>query len=396
MLQSLLLSFIVLLVFGVLFRMISAHTIEPRAAERNLADAISAYQEYVSDNELSRSDTTGAHGWTNGSAIVLPIGASLLEYELDGRFSQTTADIIYSDGVAEICVVYFVDRAAYAWGILIIGCISAVVFFGRFYFLLNRKLNYISEIENGVNILESGDLSYQLAVLGEDELSRLAVSINEMSSSLAGRIETEKQALLSGREMIGDLSHDIRTPLTILSGYIPLLLESEPLTDTQREYLELMDKKTGQMRRRVDELLDYATIYSGQRKPQKRTLSARALVEQFSSELVHFNPAVENRIGDDAIISADPELLDRVFDNLISNLHKHADTAQPVSLSCRLVGQRIEFELENSIAENAAAAQGNTMGHKIVEYIMQLHGGSVAVRQKDKHYAVTLTFPMMN
>lgn len=394
-LQSLVLCLLCFMVLGILFRMISAQTIEPRNAERHLAAGIASYQEYISENGISSTDMAMAYGWTDGVVIVLPEDSHLSAHEYGKRMLQSAVEIAYADGTASATFVYLIDETAYAWGMLVVTLIAAAVFFSRFYFLLKRKLNYITEIEQGVHILESGDLSYQLKVTGEDELSRLAVSINEMSQSLTGRIELEQKALLSEREMIGDLSHDIRTPLTILSGYIPLLLESEGLSDTQRQHLEVMNRKTEQMRKRVDELLDYATIYSGQRKPQMHTLQAAGLVQQFIAELALFNPVITSEISAEARISADPSLLERVFDNLISNLHKHADLEQPIQLSCREDDGSVIIALENATHESTAS-DGKTMGNKIVAYIMQLHGGAMAISQQDGRYRVTLAFPVKN
>lgn len=407
---SLLLAMICFALLSGIFLAACKNMIEPARADFALTRGSEGFQEYVTEYKISSEDYSMIYGWTDGAVFSMPIGAGnghgLQERNRDkwqeekgqrgdvrGTSFEAMIDIVYSDRNVTTRFLYPSDSFSVFVGILLAGLISFALFFFCFYHRLKHKLDYISEVETGISILESGDLSHLVPVKGEDELGRLALSVNTMSESLSQRIHSEQQALLSGREIIGDLSHDIRTPLTILSGYIPLLLESEPLTGKQREYLELMNKKTGQMRKRVDELLDYATIYSGQAKFERVTLPAKALIAQLMEELVPFPAEVTDTVGKNTHIYADPAMLERVFDNLLSNLHKYADLNKPVRLCCREENEAMVLELENSILPTAPA-DGKEQGQKIMSYIMELHGGSFEAKPQGEVYITRISLPI--
>jgi len=307
--------------------------------------------------------------------------------------SQLVLPINFTDGTFKTRFLYIPSKSALLLAWLISGLVSFVVFFLAFYLLLKQKLDYIRGIESGISILESGDLRHRIAVRGKDELGRLALSVNSMSEALTERIGAEQRALLSGREIIGDLSHDIRTPLTILSGYVPLLLETKPLTGQQRDYLELVRKKTEQMSRRVDELLDYAVIYSGQRKLEKVTLAAKTLLDQLNEELTPLGAVIIDKIPAGTCIDADPSLLERVLDNVLANLHKHADLEQQVSLTGEIDNGDLLLKIENTVL-STAPADGKSLGLKITSYIMERHGGSLTTMQKADRFLTELRFPV--
>jgi signal transduction histidine kinase len=408
-LLSLLLALICLGFISFSWQSLFTWIIEPKLADKALASGVIHFQEYVTDQKISSTDINMIYGWTDGAVLAFASGINDVHGDQNrGRASwqmqggrgdsknwdtQIFTKIAYSNGSVNTRFVYVSNSTVFFLGILLAAVFSCILFFLHFYHLLNRKLNYITEIEDGISILESGDLSYIVPVHGEDELGRLALSINSMSKSLTERIASEQQALLTGREIIGDLSHDIRTPLTILSGYIPILLESHPLTDEQREYLEMMNKKTDQMRIRIDELLDYATIYSGQVKMKRIHMNAKALIVQLIEELAPFHPETSDSISAECFVYADPVLLERIFDNLLSNIHKYADAEQKIKLCCREQDDNLILELENSILPSAPA-DGKSLGVKIIGYIMHLHGGTKKIYQENRIYRIRLTFPI--
>ena len=373
-----------------------------------LYEAAERFQQYVAANGFSSKQWETITDFDDERVYVLSLHRDEgKENQGDGRKRKTERSkaknypddiqlvlpIKYADGVFQTRFLYIPPKSGLLATLVLFGLVSFAVFFLAFYLLLKRKLDYIRGIESGISILEGGDLRYRIAVQGRDELGRLAQSVNCMSEALIERIGAEQRALISGREIIGDLSHDIRTPLTILSGYVPLLLESEPLTAQQREYLELVRKKTEQMSSRVDELLDYAVIYSGQRELEKVELAGRTLLDQLAEELTPLGAVIFDKTPAGIWIEADPALLDRVFDNVLSNLHKYADLEQEVHLTCKIDNGDLLLEIVNTVL-SSAPADGKSLGLKITSYIMERHGGSLTTLQKGTCFTTALRFPV--
>lgn len=406
-LTSLLLGGVCFAVLGHLGQGVAVSYLETEN-NKTLYAAAERFQQYVAANGFNSKQWETISDFDDERVYVLSLQRSAGKENLaDGRQRKTergkvkkqsdeiqlVLPITFADGIFQTRFLYVPSKSAHLIAWLICGLVSFAIFLLTFYLLLKQKLDYIRSIESGISILESGDLRYRIDVQGKDELGRLAQSVNCMSEALTEKIVAEQRALLSGREIIGDLSHDIRTPLTILSGYLPLLLETRPLTMQQREYLELVRKKTEQMSRRVDELLDYAVIYSGQRQLAKITLAAKTLLEQLAEELTPLGAVIIDIIPAGTCIDADPSLLERVLDNVLANLHKYADLNQELRLTGEIDNGDLMLKIENTVL-STVAVDGKSLGLKITSYIMERHGGSLTTMQKADRFLTVLRFPV--
>jgi signal transduction histidine kinase len=274
--------------------------------------------------------------------------------------------------------------------------LAFVVFLLSLFFVLRKKLGYISRIDEGVSILESGKLDHSIPVEGTDELARLALSINLMSRSVQARIHSEQKVLQANREIVSDLSHDIRTPLTVAMGYLNLLLEKEDLSDSERrDYLTLALKKAEQIKDRTEALLDFATLTSGQLPVSKVIVDARTMVDQLKAEL---SALAELRVGDDlppgTMLSGDVGLLERLFDNLLSNLQQHGDMNEGIDFQVCLKGGEIRLEIENAVGKQSSAKSfSHSLGLKICSCILELHGGRFEVDGNGRNFRIRIALP---
>ncbi|WP_346937045.1 histidine kinase dimerization/phospho-acceptor domain-containing protein [Clostridium sp.] len=93
-------------------------------------------------------------------------------------------------------------------------------------------------LKSEIKILEGGNLTHEITINGDDELSSLAQGINEMRKSFIGRLESEDKARLANSELITAMSHDLRTPLTVLVGYLDIIKYNKYKTDENlRQYI---------------------------------------------------------------------------------------------------------------------------------------------------------------
>ena len=267
--------------------------------------------------------------------------------------------------------------------------LSVALFVVLFLFLLGQRLSYIPRIEKGIAALQSGE-EYVIPVEGNDELGELARSINCLSETQR-RVRAEEAALQSEKEaFIRSLSHDIRTPLTSLISYSELLIAGEIPVGETRGYLELIRKKSLQIKELTDILLD------GGARRLERFDDARLLFCQLCDE---FESSLEGDFRIETEISLlpfagsfDVRELQRVFDNLASNIRKYADKSAAVSLSVSTSDGGVTLSQENRIRADIEKSDSYGIGLGSIGRIARLYGGSVEVEENDGIFRITVAF----
>jgi signal transduction histidine kinase len=213
---------------------------------------------------------------------------------------------------------------------MIIIAMSIILFIFIFFRLANRRINYIHEISESVDRISGGDLDTPIALSGNDELTSLAENINLMSQSIKERNEYEEKIERSKKELITNMSHDLRTPLTSIIGYLNLI-KDEKYEDEHKlkEYVEICFNKSQQLKLLINRLFEYSKLTSETISLEKVNLDVNRFITQLRGEYAHL---VENNDltfeieldKNKPIIYADPLLVVRVFENLIYNAVKYA------------------------------------------------------------------------
>ncbi|WP_242878814.1 HAMP domain-containing protein [Clostridium beijerinckii] len=201
--------------------------------------AISEFKEYVSGNDLSINDHDKIETWIrknknvnlyiykdNNLVYTSNVNNGVTNYEQYKESpifpSNALIDISFIDADAKMHMECFFEYKYYYILAFVGIAISLLCFIILILFFINKKINYIGLLENEIKILEGGDLTYDITINSNDELSSLAQSINDMRKSFIERLECENEARLANSELITALSHDLRTPLTALVGYLDL------------------------------------------------------------------------------------------------------------------------------------------------------------------------------
>ncbi|MFA5636266.1 MAG: histidine kinase dimerization/phospho-acceptor domain-containing protein [Anaerovoracaceae bacterium] len=207
------------------------------------------------------------------------------------------------------------------------------------------------EIRKGVSEVSNGNLTYKIPVTGEGELDRLAAEINEISaaSNLAIQNELKNQRLKT--DLISNVSHDLKTPLTSIITYIDLLKTEGLDSENAPQYLEVLDQKSMRLQKLTEDLFDAAKASSGAIPVRLETVDMLSLINQGlgemaerieASDLDFIVKAKEERY----YVQADGQLLWRVVENLLGNVLKYA-----------LPGSRVYIDLKEVAGINGKDAQ---------------------------------------
>ena len=273
-----------------------------------------------------------------------------------------------------------------------VGFAVSVLFFTALFFaLFGERLAYVRKITAGVDALRQGDYGVKVVLVGNNELTELAEEVNYLSEQERMIDEREKKINEDKEALIRALSHDIRTPLTSIMSYTELLSEKETVSDgEQQAYLQLVSKKTEQIKKLTDILLD-----GGKRSPEffeDARLLFRQLGDEFEIELEDvFTLDVGITFSEAFSGTFDVGELRRIFDNLISNIKKYADSKKIVSLSVLKNSNGIVLTQSNSKNGGRSGSESYGMGLGSIKRIALNYGGAVAVSESEDKFEITVT-----
>jgi len=282
--------------------------------------------------------------------------------------------------------------------IVIILVISALVGLLAIWFS-TKKLN---PIIRGINEFREGNLSKRISVSSEGDLDRIALVFNEMADRIEQSIKELKGVDNLRRELISNVSHDLRTPVASIQGYAEtLILKKDNIEpEDQQKYLEIIFRSCGRLKKLVEDLFELSNLQAKQIEPQPETFSIAELVHDVANKYriisrekgIQFNTVIAKGVP---LVEADISMIDRVLQNLIDNAVKFCregdtinieiDTSGTGRVEVRVVdsGEGIKKEdLENLFQRYYKAREdqkGTGLGLAIVKKIVELHQSTIRV-----------------
>ena len=241
--------------------------------------------------------------------------------------------------------------------ILILVVFGIGVFTLSFWLLQRKSFVYIDDILHAIKKISSGDLNTNIDVRGDNEFSEIAANINKMSEEIRVLMESERYNEKSKNEMITNIAHDLRTPLTSILGYLDLINKRELTEDTKKEYLKIVYEKSKKLQDLIESLFSFTKTNSSKLVLKIDKIDIIKLLCQLMEE---FYPNFEdkgitcsvNTNIDSYVIDGDGTLLARLFDNLINNAVKYGAD-----------GKRIDVKIivENNIVKIAVINYGKVI-----------------------------------
>ncbi len=293
--------------------------------------------------------------------------------------------------------------------LLVIGypIIVAATFFvfpitiGLAAWLTLKKVKSFNSIKEGVEQIKNGDLQHRIEVKGKGEFSQLAASINSITDGLKKSVDSEIKSERLKTELITNVSHDIRTPLTSIITYVDLLkIEKDP--DLIAEYIDVLDQKSKRLKLLTDDLFEAAKASSGSIPVQLERIDIVSLLTQGIGEMdgkieasaLDFKLAYPT---EKVYVKADGKLLWRSIENLFSNIFKYAQPASRVYISVEDLGNEIlvtfknisAYELNISVDElmerfkrgdESRSSQGSGLGLSIAESLIYIQHGKFLIQ----------------
>lgn len=280
--------------------------------------------------------------------------------------------------------------------------------------LAMRKVKSFNLIKEGVEQIKNGDLHHRIEVDGKGEFSQLAENINRITDGLKKAVDSEIKSERLKTELITNVSHDIRTPLTSIITYVDLLkLENDP--EMIAEYVDVLDQKSKRLQHLTDDLFEAAKASSGSIPVQLERIDIVSLLTQGIGEMDEKIEAssLDFKLAhptEKVYVKADGKLLWRSIENLFSNIFKYALPTSRVYISVEDLGNEIlvtfknisAYELNISVDElmerfkrgdESRSSQGSGLGLSIAESLIHIQNGKFLVQVDGDLFKVMIYLP---
>ena len=395
-------------------RMIDEVYMSSENVARRKAKIYSAFSSYVSARGITGRDSAAVARWTashdyvtiflfdTGRSQQLYAGGEIVSRAAEGYDPAVHGKLFpvrFADGLYQIAI----DDSSQLRQRQVVKIISIVgaglCFLILEFWYTDRLTRRIIALSKEANAVSSGELDRHIPIVGEDELSDLAASMEEMRQSVIERLGSEKRAWEANAELITSVSHDIRTPMTSLIGYLELLRERDADAETRRQFIDSAYGKAIELKDLTDQLFRYFLVY-GKAEPElalERTdglVLLGQLLGEAEFDLTEAGFTVQRiDFEGDCTLVVDPIQLKRVMDNLVSNIKKYADPRQPVVFLSELGDRRLSVTVSNAVSPELARRESTKIGLRTCEKILSALGGSFTTRTEDGRFAAELTLP---
>ncbi|MFR1294812.1 MAG: ATP-binding protein [Coprobacillus cateniformis] len=289
---------------------------------------------------------------------------------------------------------------------------------------MNITLKYLSVLSGTIQEVTAGDYNVEAPIEYDDELGLLAANINALAKTLKDKekeseilkenerlaFDAERNAEKQKNDLITNVAHDLRTPLTTIVGYLELIKNNEHLSKEDiQKYSTVAYEKAKKLQGMMDDLFEFTSLDKADVRVHMTTLNISELILQIVDEFYptfqeHDLTPVINIAQPNLFIQGDGQLIARVFDNLLSNAVKYGQDGNDIKIEVLTDDQNVTIKIMNyghpiaqedlpyifdkfyrSDASRSSSTGGTGLGLAIAKNIVQIHNGQIfATSHKEK------------
>ena len=346
------------------------------------------------ENQEKPDENNGSFG--SGITVDFPSREELKKYaEENDLYELEMTDGILFASVAEFTEYFYYDVANIAS--LVVSMIALAVILINYF---RRIISRVKRLDQSVMVVAEGDINHEIKSSGYDEIARLSGNVENMRCTILESIEDERKARQANTELITAMSHDIRTPLTVLLGYLEVM-KGAAKDDTMREYVDATERTAMRLKSLSDDMFNYFLAFGSTKENMDiQEYDATVLFVQMLSEHLlllsesgyKLEYAFDNdKLPEGSTVKTDAPKLMRVVDNIFSNITKYADKSKPVFVGGRVEGDNCIIEVKNQKAEGKSEVESNGIGLKTCERLATFVAEDFRVIETETDFTVRLT-----
>lgn len=289
--------------------------------------------------------------------------------------------------------------------IVLLYVLAGIATFSITFLLLQRSsMNYITSLSTAIRNISEGDLNTAVEVVGDDEFAAMAANLNKMVEDIRQLMDKEREAERTKNELITNVAHDLRTPLTSIIGYLELLSGPTKLPqEMEKKYINITYTKAKRLEKLIEDLFGFTKLNYGKVSMKIGKVDIvkllSQLLEEFYPNFMDKNLAYELQSNVPAkIINADGNLLARLFDNLINNAIKYGAEGKRIVVKIHATDTIVTVSVTNfgyvipkdelpllfdkfyRVEQSRSVNTGGTgLGLAIARNIVDMHGGTIGV-----------------
>ena len=313
--------------------------------------------------------------------------------------------------IAQAVKLYAVDVRQYISNLMIlISLVVPVIVICLVLWFYHSIVTPIHMLQVATQNIKNGNLDFEVEVHNKDEIGELCKDFEEMRIRLKDNAEEKLRSEQQSKELISNISHDLKTPITAIKGYVEGLIDGVADTpEKQNKYLQTVYSKAIDMDHLINELSFYSKIDTNKIPYTFSRLNVVGYFEDCAEDLSreledeHIGFSYQNYVDDSVQMIADAEQIIRVINNIVGNSKKYSDkTDTKIHMTIKDVGDFVQVEIEDNgkgiaakdlpyifdrfyrtDASRNSSKGGSGIGLSIVKKIMEDHGGQIWVTSKE-------------
>ena len=381
---------------------------------------ITSFRSFVQEQQLSSTDVNAVGQWNREHPkITLTIygltttlsssaeGAELVGNEtgivvrsVEKQWLSKEYPVNFRDGVFTVAV-YDSSRGMVRAAVNLSALsMAALVFLATVLLYEQHITRSVQTLSRQVRQVSRGDLGMQITPQTSDEIGQLALDVDAMRLSIIDKLQREEEAWKANSQLITAISHDVRTPLTALLGYLEIVSDESLSPDERSAYLEICKNNALRLKGLTDELFGFFLVFGKPQPDQKpEEFDAGMLLEQvlLEHEMDLTQRGFQVETGSDPItgsLQVDLGHFRRIFDNLFSNVRKYADPSCPVTITCRCDREELTVTICNRIRQDANRVESNRIGLQTCHKLVAAMGGEFNQSRTKETFTVEVLLPV--
>lgn len=263
---------------------------------------------------------------------------------------------------------------------------------------IRKRIQSIQNLQEDVFTLAIGDWNHEIVVSDRDEIGRLAQDLNQMRIAFLQTMDNEQQARVANKELISSLSHDLRTPLTTLKGYLEIMNLKKDDIKFRDQYLQNCLDKIEEITYLSNKMFEYSLVFSTEYNSDLSNIPVQKLIDTLVDHIQYLREMdlhiLYEPLQTSLSMDANFAMIQRILNNVFSNIQKYCDPWKDIVIQTSIEEDRLKMSFTNSINHHLDKVESNGIGLKSVKKMIEIHHGTFYQDETNDLFTIILTFPI--